>query len=251
MASLVGAVCGIGGGILIKPILDAFGILDIASISFLSGCTVLAMTGYCVIQSKIHKKPAIDIKSSTVLGIGAAIGGIAGKTVFQSLWLTFPDKNQVGMVQAACLVVVVIGTLAYTVKKDTIHTRKINNPFLKAGIGLLLGFLSSFLGIGGGPANLVVLFYFFSMDIKTASQNSLYIILISQITALISTAATNSVPEVDPILLTLMIASGILGGMAGSKINKKIEENTLKKLFVVVMIAVLAINSFNIFKYSF
>ena len=33
-ASVIGAICGIGGGVLIKPILDACGVLDVASISF-------------------------------------------------------------------------------------------------------------------------------------------------------------------------------------------------------------------------
>ena len=43
-ASVVGAICGIGGGVLIKPLLDAFGVLSVASISSLSGCTVLSMS---------------------------------------------------------------------------------------------------------------------------------------------------------------------------------------------------------------
>ena len=46
-------------------------------------------------------------------------------------------------------------------------------------MSITLGILSSFLGIGGGPINLVVLFFFFSMDTKTAAQNSLYTILFS------------------------------------------------------------------------
>ena len=29
-ASVVGAICGIGGGVLIKPLLDAFGVLSVA-----------------------------------------------------------------------------------------------------------------------------------------------------------------------------------------------------------------------------
>ena len=49
LASAVGAVCGIGGGVIIKPVLDAFGILDVETISFLSGCTVLSMTAYAVL----------------------------------------------------------------------------------------------------------------------------------------------------------------------------------------------------------
>ena len=38
-ASVVGAICGIGGGVIIKPLLDAFGIASVAEISFLSGST--------------------------------------------------------------------------------------------------------------------------------------------------------------------------------------------------------------------
>ena len=42
-ASAVGAVCGIGGGEIIKQVLDATGILAVTTGSFLSGCTVLSM----------------------------------------------------------------------------------------------------------------------------------------------------------------------------------------------------------------
>ncbi len=53
LASIVGAICGIGGGVIIKPVLDAFGVLDVKVISFLSGCTVLSMTTYSVLRSRI------------------------------------------------------------------------------------------------------------------------------------------------------------------------------------------------------
>ena len=39
-ASIIGAICGIGGGVIIKPTLDAFGLLEVSAINFLSGCTV-------------------------------------------------------------------------------------------------------------------------------------------------------------------------------------------------------------------
>ena len=56
-ASVVGAICGIGGGVLIKPLLDAFGVLSVASISFLSGCTVLSMSCYSVVKAKKAEIP--------------------------------------------------------------------------------------------------------------------------------------------------------------------------------------------------
>ena len=56
LASIVGAICGIGGGVIIKPLLDALKILDVSQISFLSGCTVLSMSAYSVIKSKLSGK---------------------------------------------------------------------------------------------------------------------------------------------------------------------------------------------------
>ena len=41
LASIIGAICGVGGGVIIKPVVDAFGLLTISQASFLSGCTVL------------------------------------------------------------------------------------------------------------------------------------------------------------------------------------------------------------------
>ena len=39
LASIIGGICGIGGGIIIKPALDLSGLASIATISFLSSCS--------------------------------------------------------------------------------------------------------------------------------------------------------------------------------------------------------------------
>lgn len=53
LASIAGAICGIGGGVIIKPVLDVVGLDNVTTISFLSGCTVLAMSCYYVGRSFI------------------------------------------------------------------------------------------------------------------------------------------------------------------------------------------------------
>lgn len=248
-ASIAGAICGIGGGVIIKPTLDAFGVLSVSAISFLSGSTVLAMTCYSVIKGKISGESLVDMKTGTPLAIGAALGGVAGKSMFQAVSALFADKNTVGAVQAACLLVITLGTLIYTIKKDKIHTYHVTNPVICVVIGLVLGILSSFLGIGGGPINLVVLFFFFSMDTKTAAQNSLYIILFSQITGIMNSLVTKTVPEFSFWLLALMVAGGILGGMSGRAINKRIQEKVVDKLFLVLMVLIIGINLYNIYQF--
>ena len=44
VATIVGSISGIGGGVLIKPVMDASFPLTTSQISFLSGTTVLTMT---------------------------------------------------------------------------------------------------------------------------------------------------------------------------------------------------------------
>ena len=82
LASIVGAICGIGGGVIIKPVLDMLQLGSVSSISFLSGCTVLSMSCYSVGGSLLKKERAVDIKTGTPLAVGAAIGGVAGKQIF-------------------------------------------------------------------------------------------------------------------------------------------------------------------------
>ena len=53
LASVAGAICGIGGGVIIKPVLDMAHLADVSTISFLSGCTVLSMSCYSVGKSML------------------------------------------------------------------------------------------------------------------------------------------------------------------------------------------------------
>ena len=247
-ASIIGAICGIGGGVIIKPVLDMTGILDVKTINFLSGCTVLAMSTYSIVVAKMAKESLVEWKTATPLAIGAAIGGLLGKGIFQMVSQAMGEKA--GAVQAVCLIIMTVGTLLYTIKKEQIKTYQLTNIVICVVVGLILGVASSFLGIGGGPINLVILFFFFSMPTKTAAQNSLYIILFSQLASLFSTMATKSVPDVSFVLLALMIIGGIMGGYCGRKINKKIDAVMVDKLFIGLMVVIILINIYNVIKFS-
>ena len=248
-ASIVGAICGIGGGVIIKPVLDSFGVLDVTAISFLSGCTVLSMTTYSVLKNKISGESHVTMKTGFPLAIGAAVGGLIGKWLFSYVKSLSSDPNKVGAVQALCLLIVTLGTLIYTIYKAKIKTYEVDSAIVCVLIGIFLGIMSSFLAIGGGPINLVVLFFFFSMSTKLAAENSLYIIFFSQIASLISTIVTGSVPDFQIGVLILMVAGGIAGGICGRAINKKIDEKTVDKLFIALMVLMIVINIYNIFKF--
>lgn len=248
-ASIIGAICGIGGGVIIKPTLDATGTLSVAAVGFLSCCTVLAMTCYSVARAKLAGSVAVEGRTATPLAIGAAVGGLMGKHMFSWVAGLFEDRNTVGAVQACVLAVVTVGTLIYTIRKDSFHTRRLERAPVCLLVGVILGILSSFLGIGGGPFNLVTFYYFFSMDTKKAAQNSLYVVFFSQAANLLMTVASGGVPSVSPLLILGMVAAGICGGIAGRAINKRISEGTVTHLFEALMGVIVLINIYNAIKY--
>ena len=247
-ASVGGAICGIGGGVIIKPALDALNIASVSTISFLSGCTVLSMSCYSVGKALAAKESLVDFKTGTPLALGGAVGGIVGKSLFSALTAMFSQQS-VGICQSLCLAALTLMTICYTLNQRRIHTHHITNPVVCVLVGLVLGILSSFLGIGGGPINLVVLYYFFSMSTKVAAQNSLYIILISQITSLGTTLLTGAVPPFQWSWLTLMVVGGISGGMVGRKINKRIDDRQVERLFIGLMVIITLISLYNAWRF--
>lgn len=249
-ASAAGAVCGIGGGVIMKPVLDAAGVLPVNMVSFLSGCTVLSMSVVSVVRNLLSGRGEMfDKKKGTLLALGAAAGGISGGRLYQVVLSLVPDVQTAAAVQAAVLLVVTAGTLWYTLQKEKIASRHTESPPVCMAIGTALGFISVFLGIGGGPVNLVVLYYFFSMGTKQAAGYSLYIIMFSQTASLLETAVKHQIPQLSAGMPVLMVLCGVAGGMAGSQINGKIEERFVERLFIGLMVVIILINIYNILKY--
>lgn len=249
LASVAGAICGIGGGVIIKPLLDATGIMSVSAISFLSGCTVLSMSVVSVGSSMKNKTAGVRFAVTLPLAIGAAAGGLVGKTVFQSIKSMAAAEKTVGFVQAAMLLIITFITMIYTIKKHKIRTMKLKNAVVCVGVGILLGFFSAFLGIGGGPINLMVLSYFFSMDTKEAAINSLFVILVSQIFSLMQTILSGNVPEIEILFLVLMVIGGIIGGKTGSRVNKRIQEKQVNRLFEGLMVLIIFICAYNMYRF--
>ena len=244
-ASVIGSICGIGGGVIIKPVMDSFQIFSVSTVSFLSGCIVLSMAAYSVVCSRLSGSCSIDSKRSGWLGLGAAVGGIAGKQLFEIIAEFTAGSERIGAVQAAVLFAITFATIIYTLNKEKIRSKKTESPALCCLIGLGLGMMSAFLGIGGGPINLVVLYFFFSMDTKTAAQNSLYIIIISQFVSLLATVASGEIPKIPLWLFVAMVCSGIFGGAVGRSINKQISAKNVNRLFIGLLCVIMLVCCYN------
>lgn len=242
-ASTIGAISGMGGGVIIKPVMDAVSGLSASTISYMSCCTVLTMA---IVSYFRGLKNEIKLNYYTLipLSLGGAFGGVIGKNLFQSL----ESIGNSALVQASILLAINIAVLLYTVNKKRIKKLEVKSIILSLLIGFVLGCMSSFLGIGGGPINIAVLSYFYSMTPKVTVKNSLFIILFSQLTSF-GTTLISGVPTFNPLALTLMCIGGVCGAFIGAKCSKKLTEDQVDLLFMFVLISLIILGFYNVYNF--
>lgn len=241
LATIIGGITGIGGGVIIKPVLDAFAHFDVASINILSSITILSMA---VVSFARHASKGFKYsKQLLIIAIGAIIGGVIGKELFFLLSKNMTDQGIVIM-QSSILTVLLLVVLM----KNRINTKCIHNFVIIGLLGVLLGTTSSFLGIGGGPINVFVLHCFLDMDTKELTISSIFIILLSQLSKLTSIGLTIGYGSFDLSMLVYMIPGGIVGGLLGSYLLHKTHSDHIKNIFTIVVVLIIAINVFNIIK---
>ena len=245
LATTIGGISGVGGGVIIKPVLDAVSGLPVATISFLSGCTVLAMTITSMLRS-IGGEAKVEPRRGTLLAIGAAVGGIVGKQLFDIV--KDAGGSAVSVAQQVLMILLTLGVLVYTMNRPRIRTLDVKNEAACVIIGLALGVLSSFLGIGGGPINLAVLYYFFSMDSKTAALNSLYVILFSQGASFLNTVIGQNVPVFEWSVLIAMVVGGVVGGTMGRSFSRRMDNKAVDKLFFWLLLVITGISVYNLIR---
>lgn len=248
-ASTIGGICGIGGGVIIKPVLDALGLMSVSAISFLSGISAMMMAAISVFrQRKLH---LVEVRTGSLLAVGSIVGGIAGYSLFQAIRAAAQQDALVGMVQAILLGLVTLLTLVYSAfLRSRLRSYEVKAPAACIAIGCLMGLLSSFLGIGGGPINLAILYFAFSMTTKKAAANSLYIILCSQLANLVTYLVRGTVPAFPWAYLLIMAAAGFLGGMLGTRINRRISEKTTERLFSGLLAVIVLICVYNALRFA-
>ena len=248
VASTLGGLCGIGGGIIIKPLLDAAGLIKVDAVSFLSGLTVLSMSVVAVVPKQLSGAAPSRLRPE--LAVGAALGGVAGQRALVALRSAVGHDTLTGMVQAILLLIMTLLTFFYLRAGEKREKARVENRALSLVIGAGMGAFSAFLGIGGGPINLAVLFFFFSMETREAAYNSLNIILLSQLASLAVTLIRRDIPDFPTLYLPVMVAAGLLGGILVSRISCRMDSQKTAGLFRWMLLIVAGICLYNAVRFG-
>lgn len=240
LATTIGAITGMGGGVMMKPVMDMLAQYDVASISMLSSITVFTMSVVSVARQRgcIGRQ---NIRTIIPLAAGAVIGGNIGATALKAAIAASGLDKQVTLLQNVVLAALIIVVCVYTHRKDKLPTLGLQGLIPSALVGLTLGFVSSFLGIGGGPINVALIIFAFSVSTKTAAVYSVVIILFSQGSKLAAAALGGGFAAYNLTMLAPMVPGAIGGGFIGAYIHKRISEKTADRLFIAAQVLVLLI----------
>lgn len=247
VATTLGAFVGLGGGVIIKPVLDFIGAEPRMQVDFLSAVSVFTMS---IVSTGKAIKNKTNFNKSIIafISVGSIAGGFLGSACMDFL-SEVTDQNKIRCIQAAALALLITVVCIYVSKERFSFNIKNNGAIFL--VGLSLGFVASFLGIGGGPINIAVLTLFFSMNVKESAVYSVAIIFFSQLSKLITIFATTGIEPYAHQWKTLLfiLPAAILGGVIGSKLNRKFDDKLIRKVFVAVMILIILLNVYNAITY--
>ncbi|MGX4685648.1 sulfite exporter TauE/SafE family protein [Vagococcus sp. JNUCC 83] len=244
-ANSIGAISGMGGGVIIKPLFDMLGYHDVLSISFYSTVAVLSMSLVSTAR-QVQNGIKISWPFALSLSLGSVLGGILGSLGLDKLVSIMPSEKIVSLIQIILIVSTLIFSYAYSKSQwKSYHFKSLLSIIL---CGVFLGAIASFLGIGGGPLNVALLMMLFSVPIKDATVYSIITILFSQLSKIITIQLSTDFSHFDLSLLVYIIPAGMIGGLLGAYLSKKVSSEKVTMIYQFVILAVLLVNFYNAYK---
>lgn len=245
LATTMASLTGMGGGIIMKPILDILGHFDTATIGVLSSISVFT-TSFVSTFKNILNKNKFNMEIVIPLGIGAVCGGSIGQMIFSFFTRSFENKSIITIIQNIIIGILICFVFWYIKNKDNIPSKNLTGSVTSYLVGLVLGIVSSFLGIGGGSINVPIFIYLFSYDTKTAGISSLVTIVFAQMSKLISVAVTTGFAVYDLSISPYMVIGAIMGGTIGSKLATKFTSKQIEKAFIFLLFIIFGLCIWNI-----
>ena len=253
-AGFIGALTGLGGGIIIVPMLTlGLGV----PMKYAVAASLISVIGTSSGAAAAYVKEGItNMEVGMFLQIATTIGAIIGAIIV--VWIKIP-VDVLGIIFG----VVLLFTAVMTAQKKADHRMPVipgslseklqlfgtfpqdgkevsygsKNPLLGSLVMMVAGFLSGLLGVGGGVFKVLAMDNIMRLPFKVSTTTSNFMI---GVTALASSIIYFMGGYVIPQIAAPILIGIILGAMLGSKVLLRIKVNTLKKIFAIV-VAIIAV----------
>lgn len=226
--ALVLTMVGLGGGLIFSPLFVILGFAkaDAASASLFLNLIAAASAAYTYSRKKmVDFSLAIPLIVSS--GLAAPIGSFLNSRVDKT---PFMITMSIVLALAGCRMLMTPPKQANDVRIGPL--KKIIGGL---GIGVCIGLMGGFLGIGGGVFVVPLLIYVLKTPTKIAAASSTFIVCFSSLTGFLGYAV------MDPInwgfILPAAVAS-FAGGQAGARImSTSLKGKTIRIIFSLILFA--------------
>ena len=250
---------GVGGGFLMTPLLIFMGIPPSTAV----GTEAVQILGSSVSGAVAHgKRKNIDFEIGAFLLAGGVFGSTVGVIVFNFL----KESGNIDLI-INILYVIFLATIGILMliestlsifRKPNIkserkkykrtfldylpmklrfrHSKIYISIYLPISVGILVGFLSALMGVGGGFIMVPAMIYLFRMSTVSAIGTSLFQIVFVTLNVSILQATYNQ--SVDLILAIFLLIGGVLGAQYGSKFTSRFKGEQIRVLLAVIVMIV-------------
>jgi|SRR5690625_315230 len=249
VAGTIGGLVGLGGGIVIVPLLLALGSISLIEVSpqiaVATSMITVVITGLASTLAYIKLK-RVDYKSSLYLFIGSGPGGIVGSWVNQYLTDdSFSTFFGIFIIFIATILKVRNKQKSVQIKKSSVQRKFTTidgktytygfNLKMAIMISFFVGFISGLFGIGGGSILVPALILLFSFPSYIAIPTSMMVVFLASI---VSAVTHISLGNVNWLFALLLIPGAWFGGKLGAHINNKLSSDTVITIFRFTLVIV-------------
>ncbi len=225
-AGLLGSIIGLGGGIIIVPVLTFFGFPPSLAVSN----SIFAVFSNAIASSISYaKQRRIEYSLGLKLGLLSIPGTIVGAYVSSEIT---PSIFKI------LFALILVSASSYIFSKRKIEPKNYNFSkqimILAIGASFFAGIISGLFGVGGGIIFVPLMVIAIGLSMKNAAPTSQFILLFASGSALV----THTILGHPAFYQALLLAAGAFtGGLVGARLSLEIKENSLKILISIVMIA--------------
>ena len=226
ITGLTSGFFGVGGGIILIPILLAFGFVMKEAVAI----SIMQMVFSSVYGSFLNaKKTKGIVKDGIIIGIGGSIGGaISGYIV--------PDiPNE--YLQYLFIIILIFSIIRIFYSPASSDKEQENkNRFILLIIGFFIGIIAMSIGVGGSILLTPILVGYLKYDLKIATALGLFFVIFSSVAGFISTSLHGQMLFIEGA--TVGIGS-LIGVYFGTKLKNIVKATSYKKYILILNFIVL------------
>lgn len=235
-ASIIGSIVGLGGGFITVPVLRIFFNFSPAVAAAASLMLVFANSLSASARFAHQKRIAFDL--AIPIAVASIPGSIAGALISART-----NGNVFDILYAVLLSVIAIDVVRRTLRKTPAVTDSAvavhGRPHLAVIIagGLIVGFISSLFGIGGGVIVVPLLLYTTKKDLHVVTATSTAIIAMTAPVGIITQSFQH---QLHWQIALALAAGGLVGGQIGAVYSQRLSSSVLSLVLAIAMVAAAA-----------